>query len=150
MAVRFADSIRVGASDECWPWLGTTDRNGYGVIKDDNGKQVSAHRVAYALTRGAIPSGRLIMHRCDNPPCCNPEHLHAGTNLENQRDKKSKGRGVYRRGASHHMTRLTDLDVANIRSLAGHVSRRAIAARYGVCRQTIDRIVNGIHWQHLD
>lgn len=52
-----------------------------------------ANRVAWILTHGEIPDGLIILHRCDNPPCCNPRHLKPGTQRDNTEDKMRRGRG---------------------------------------------------------
>ena len=56
------------------------------------GKTEYAHRVAYLVFKGEIPSGLEVMHSCDNPKCINPDHLKLGTHQENMNDMKSKGR----------------------------------------------------------
>jgi hypothetical protein len=68
---------------------------GYGILtlgpRGDR-KMLRAHRVAWELNNGPIPEGVEICHRCDNPPCCNPDHLFAGTKADNMRDMSRKGR----------------------------------------------------------
>jgi hypothetical protein len=66
-------------------------RGGYG-IRYHNGKNCHAHRVAWEEVNGPIPEGMLVLHRCDNPPCVNTEHLFLGTNDDNMRDMISKRR----------------------------------------------------------
>jgi excisionase family DNA binding protein len=77
--------------DECWEWKGHRGSNGYGVAYCQ-GLQMRAHRVAYMLAKGDIPEGLIILHKCDNPPCCNPAHLRLGTFLDNAEDAINKGR----------------------------------------------------------
>lgn len=88
---RFWDKVECGS--DCWEWQGRTYRNGYGVLRLNNPRrQESAHRVAYALTYGPIPSGLLVMHTCDNRRCCRPDHLTLGTVADNNADARRKSR----------------------------------------------------------
>lgn len=90
---------------DCWEWQGSRNARGYGQIRKD-GRYIYAHRAAYELTHGSIPEGLCICHHCDNPPCCNPDHLFAGTMADNMHDRDAKGRnGSYKnRGKSHKGT----------------------------------------------
>ena len=94
---RFWAKVQRGGSDECWPWLAAVFHNGYGLFKL-RGKCVKAHRVAYSLANGEPQNN--VLHRCDNPACCNPAHLFDGTHAQNMADMVAKGRA---RGPSVHM-----------------------------------------------
>jgi len=75
----------------CREWARHRDVDGYGRTKV-NGKDIGAHQLAWKLTNGEIPSGHGVLHKCDNPPCCEPAHLFTGTVLDNNRDMLAKGR----------------------------------------------------------
>lgn len=72
----------------CWNWQGCRKERGYG----HTGRGY-AHRRSYELFKGPIPKGRSVLHRCDNPPCINPDHLRVGTQADNIADMVGKGRG---------------------------------------------------------
>lgn len=82
----------------CWEWTGKSrSAFGYGLIrlsKAEGGKLIGAHRLAWELTNGPIPEGLCVLHSCDNPPCCRPDHLHLGTKADNMREKVERGRAV--------------------------------------------------------
>jgi len=82
---------RVEKTESCWLWLGSFDTFGYGKLWVD-GENITAHRYSYTLYKGEIPIGLNIMHSCDNPRCCRPEHLSAGTQKQNIYDAIAKGR----------------------------------------------------------
>jgi len=90
---RFWGMVTQLGPDDCWPFTGPRDGDGYGVIASEDGPhQLRASRVAYELQNGRIPPGRCVLHTCDNPPCCNGRHLVAGTQAENNHDRWLKGR----------------------------------------------------------
>lgn len=74
----------------CFVWSGKTNPGGYGKMRLM--QEQLAHRVSWVVTNGPIPEGRDVLHKCDNPPCCNPDHLFLGTDEDNAKDRKNKGR----------------------------------------------------------
>ena len=107
-------------------------RGNYGQIRID-GVLVSVHRHAWELTYGPIPAGLQVLHRCDNPPCCEPSHLFLGTLADNMRDAAAKGRTAIQRGEDHGAHKFTDADVAAMRAMrSGGALLREVAARFGV------------------
>ena len=82
---------KVDKRDGCWGWTGSGTKFGYGNFYVNN-KMVRAHRFSYELHKGPVPNGHFVMHTCDNPKCTNPEHLEVGTNQENIKDMRRKGR----------------------------------------------------------
>lgn len=106
--VRFWEKVdRTGGPDSCWPWTGAAPkhRGGYGLFQS-NQKPKGSHRVAWEFANGPIPPGMQVLHRCDNPPCCNPAHLWIGTPQDNMSDKMNKGRGRFP-GRKDHRARRT-------------------------------------------
>lgn len=141
---RLFNTDRVQAMDNgCWLWLGATNSNGYGQIREKvDGKwtMLLVHRVSYELLVGPIPEGLNLLHSCDTPNCCNPEHLRPGTHLENMQDAKDRGR---MRGKVGGVV-LTEDDVRHIRCLlAGKEKHKRIAEQMGVCRSLITLIATG-------
>lgn len=137
---------KVQKTDACWLWTGARIKSnsrlspyGYGTIclgTRPNGKGL-AHRVAWTLVVGPIPKGLLVLHKCDNPPCVNPDHLFLGTQKDNVEDCAKKGR---RNQARHgrHRGKLSDEQRHQIPSLREQgLTQESIAEMFGVRAQTI-------------
>jgi len=93
---RFWNGVEIKSSAECWEWKRCKHPRGYGRISL-YGKYEIAHRTAYFLTYGFIPQGFYVLHHCDNPSCCNPDHLYAGTQQDNVNDMFARNRAKYPR-----------------------------------------------------
>lgn len=93
----FLSRVDVRGPDECWEWQGTRNPQGYGGVRHD-GVNWRAHRLSYVLHKGPIPDGLLVLHSCDNPPCCNPSHLRTGTYADNMLDMVGRQRHLPRVG----------------------------------------------------
>ncbi len=139
--------LRVEKTNDCWLWRGDIRNGGYGRFHS-RGVGHQAHRFAYALTYGPIPDGRLVLHRCDNPPCCRPDHLFCGTTLDNVHDKLLKRRD--RCGVDHYRHKLSDDDVRAIRALSTTTrSRRDVGRQFHVSHRAVTNIWLGVSWKHI-
>ena len=76
----------------CWEWNGARNSNGYGNLGLGGGRTGAAHRVSYEVHHGPIPDGMFVRHKCDNPPCINPDHLLIGTPRQNSGDMVKRRR----------------------------------------------------------
>lgn len=136
-----------GGPEACWPWVGGPHIKAYGAISH-NRRTIHASRAAWIVTHG--DPGRLyVLHRCDNPPCCNPAHLFLGTHQDNMADMAAKKRGM--RGARHNFAKLTDAQVVEMRAAyaTGTVTSLDFEKQYGVTRTQAQGIVRGKYWSHL-
>lgn len=135
---------RVGVKDkdECWEWTGYKIKTGYGRL-GVHGKNELAHRVAWTLTNGAIPDGLCVLHKCDNPPCCNPNHHFLGTKLDNVTDMRSKGRDNYLNGEAHGSAKLTTGQVLEILAAGKTITSSEHAKKYGVSKSCIKHVWSG-------
>lgn len=141
---RFVERVRF-TEVGCWEWQKTLNSVGYGLIADDEGKYALLHRWAYEFFVGPIPVGLLVLHRCDNRPCANPDHLFLGTQKVNRQDAVAKGRVP--RGEDCPQAKLTWDSVAEIRRAYPAVTQDQLAAQYGVSQVTISRIVRERMWR---
>ena len=150
-ADRFWEKVDRRGPDECWPWTAAANKKGYGLIGRGRRGQgnVRSNRATWELTRGPIPDGMLVCHKCDNPSCCNPSHLFLGTPRDNHEDKVEKGNQV--RGVEVGNAKLTREDVLEIRRLyaTGNYYYRELAETFGVSQSQIGRIVRFQRWKHL-
>ena len=141
---RFWSNVGPKNENGCRLWQGKVDPHGYAHVTY-KGWRTTGHRIAYALVNGPIPEGMVIMHTCDTPSCCNPEHLRMGTQKENIHDMIQKGRAGDCRvfGEYHGRCKVTTEQVAEIRNLykTTRVSQQTLADKFGLGQTHISRIV---------
>lgn len=127
----------------CWEFKGNRDKDGYGQFAGAERKPIRAHRVAHEAARGPIPQGQVVRHKCDNPPCINPDHLETGTYKQNSTDAVERDRMA--NGERHGMHKLTDEEVVAIRSeyASTPISQRALARKYSCSQSQISNLVSG-------
>lgn len=148
---RFWDKVDVRGEDECWEWTAGRHPTGYGRFKL-NGSGVPASRVAWELANGPVPPGLCVCHSCDNPPCCNPEHLWLGTKGDNVRDASTKKRltGSRNIGTNNRNSKLDEISVRAIKVwLHKGYSVGELASIFGVSHVTISDINTGKRWSHV-
>lgn len=161
-------------TEYCWLWYGARSKHGYGRItvgKTADGRFpiVSVHRLVYGLTYGPIPEGMDVLHHCDTPPCCRPDHLYLGTAKENIRDyltrhgavrmgaNKPRGDQHYARREPHRLARgeehgchkLTADEVRQIRSLTKDLSMKSLSTMFKVTISTIHNVIRFHTWKHI-
>lgn len=147
---------RVGQGDGCWEWLRARTKNGYGHLEVGS-KQWYAHRYAWTLFYGPIPDGLAVLHHCDNPPCCRPDHLFLGTQADNVADRNAKGRTSHHvnlnqaRGERMPNAKLTADQVREIRRLyrTGQYVHNQLAEQFGVSPSLIGYVIAGRAWAHV-
>lgn len=136
--------------DDCWEFIGCRNSDGYGRIGTTPSKNESAHRIIYKLEKGDIPKGNVVMHTCDNPPCCNPKHLILGTQNDNIQDMVSKQRHVYNTKENCNFAKLTEKQVIEIKNK--YTGKRGdkvkLAKEYSVVVTTITNILNNKTWKN--
>lgn len=134
----------------CWDWIKSAN-GGYGLILVGS-RRIKSHRYSYELHFGDT-NGLQVLHKCDRPICVNPEHLFLGSQLENIADMVSKGRQSGACGESNFKAKLSERQVLEIRRTYRKGSKlfgyRGLAARFGVCQNTIQMIISRQTWRHL-
>ena len=153
LATAFLRGLCKPTKGGCLIWKGSKSPYGYGIIlRERQGKRRGhfTHRFAYELANGPIPKGLNVCHKCDNPLCCNPQHLFLGTHSDNNRDMNQKGRNV--RGEKQGHAKLTAKIVIAIRHRyeAGGVTLKSLGSEFGIHFSTISNIVRRKTWKHVD
>lgn len=136
---RLYSEVLVGEEDECWPWFGSKDTDGYGIVRIE-GRLYKTHRLSYYIATGDDPGELKILHDCNNCPCCNPKHLYKGTSLDNARDRDLAGNTVvpYRHTAQHHQRN----EEMRTMYATGKYSQRQLAKLFNVTQGYVSMIVN--------
>lgn len=132
----------------CIVFTGSRNLFGHGEISY-KGKRFRAHRLSYMVNIGPIPEGMVVCHKCDNPPCINPDHLFIGSQADNLKDARQKGRMATPnpRGEKHGLAKLTADKIVAIRK--DQRTQREIAKEYGVHQTTIKNIKLNRTWKHV-
>lgn len=134
---RFKEKVKVVESG-CHEWQSTLHRDGYGKFWLD-GRQTAAHRASYMIAYGGIPDKKMVLHKCDNRKCVNPDHLYAGTHSENVRDKVSRYKGMWGFMSIPYET------VLEIRSLCENgLTQTKVAEITGFSQSHISKIARGV------
>ena len=144
LEVRFGKSYIPEPNSGCWLWIENIDNKGYGRIQH-NGKMQLAHRISYHLH--IAKTNQFVLHNCDNPCCVNPEHLYAGTQKDNMRDRSARNRCWDQRGENGPRAKLTAKQVLEIR--ADSRVQHVIAKEYGISQAEVSLIKLRKHWGHI-
>lgn len=117
------------------------DKDGYPKLKHQ-GKQTIAARLLWHIMFGKIKPGMLVLHKCDNPSCVNPDHLYLGTFEDNMIDKVCRQRVA---GNNHPNVKIRDEEVREIVAAyaSGAYTQAELAQKYNTCQSVISVCVTG-------
>ena len=133
----------------CWDWEGALGGGSYGSFSIKH-KSIRAHRFAYAVYIGELDDDLVIMHTCDNRKCVNPSHLRQDTQKANIIDCVAKGRWVNNCGSKHGLSKLTEKDISEIRSLRKQGRKQQeIADIFDIDQGMVSNILLNKNWKHV-
>lgn len=146
---RFFEKVIINKG-ECWGWKGGLAHFGYGLMKV-RGKNDRAHRISWRIHKGEIPKGKLVLHKCDNPICSNPEHLYLGTQSDNVKDIYNRNRRS-QRGEKNNQSKLKENQVREIRKkyTGKRGELKSLGEEYRVNYNTIRLIIRNERWKHIE
>jgi len=137
----------LGPNGDCWLWIGCADEKGYGRFEFRR-KKWFAHRLAWAFAKQAIPQEDLL-HSCDTPSCCNPDHLREGTQAENVQDAIDRGRFAI--GSKSGVSVINEAIAAQVkRHLGSGKSPKVVAEEIGIAKHIVQDIKRGQTWRHVE
>lgn len=142
------DLVQPEPNSGCWLWAGNYT-NGYGCFGYQK-KHHRAHRLSWSLVNGEIPKGLWILHRCHNPWCVNPDHLYAGTPVQNTRDMLAAGREARQKGETSARSKLKEHQVKSAREMYANGARISdLWPQFGVTQACMWAIVHRKIWKHI-
>jgi hypothetical protein len=152
MAERFWAKVDKLGEKDCWEWKASRDELGYGFFRAKSGKSmVKAHRWCWIITNGD-PGSLHVLHRCDNPPCVNPNHLFLGDHQDNMQDRNEKGRTTRGRPVAHgNASGARKVDLEQVREIrrryaAGGSTQASLGTEFGISQTEVGRIVRRDRW----
>jgi hypothetical protein len=130
----------------CLEFMGSRSPKGYGSFHARGRNNFPAHRFAWVCKNGPVPKGMCVLHRCDNPACCNVRHLFLGSNTDNVADKVNKSR----QAKGSKLGKVTDDIVRQIRARTKrHGMISETARELGLDASTVWSIYHGDTWRHV-
>lgn len=148
---RVMDRTAIDETTGCWNYNGYTTPKGYGLFclrQDGRKKQLLVHRLVWEHFNGPVPDGMFMLHKCDNPNCCNPDHLYPGTHAENMADACNRNR--MKKGTDSNLSVLSEDEVIAIRrKYDDGAPIKRIAREFGVSRWAIYQIGRRQSWKHI-
>lgn len=142
--------IKLKTIGECLEFVGSRNTEGYGNFWA-GGRCRKAHRVAWTIAYGIIPFDVLVLHKCDNPPCCEPSHLFLGSDKDNTLDKVQKGRMYPTHEHYNPSVVLLREQVFEIHRLLieGILTQQDIADKYDITKGHVNNIKAGRAWPEV-
>ena len=149
---------RLKKEGECLVYIRHRDRGGYGIICVGHGRHELAHRVAYRLFVGSVSDRDCVLHRCNNPPCCETSHLYLGGHSDNYRDTVAAGTAIV--GSKSPKAKVDEETVRQIRNLYGSDfsrnrwrpkpwTQQELADEFGISLGTLNFILHRKTWRHV-
>ena len=143
--------VKMGGKDECWPWQGYIESGRYGRFQIGK-KRYFAHRAIYNIFHPGeitleapkdLSGGGFILHSCDNPICCNPNHMRVGTMAENSKDMINRGRKWIWKSTDAPHSKLSESDVHDIRWLVRMgITQKKLCTEYGLSPGCMSELIN--------
>lgn len=144
---RFWSRVNVSEANQCWEWQGALTDKGYGRWGYSKTESIRAHRAAFLISKGPIPSDLNVLHACDNRRCCNPKHLSIGTQQQNLQEMRERGRGVNPPDPTGERNPAAKLTLQQVREIqASSETLKVQAERYGVAISTVHAARSGQNW----
>lgn len=156
--IKFWSRVQIGDKQDCWDWDNPTHAFGYGWFRVE-GKNKLAHRVAKIISDGEEKELQ-VLHSCDNPACCNHNHLRWGTQKDNISDCIKRNRFSYpprngcnpptHYGEDNYNAKMTEEKVLQLRKerLCG-VSAKQLSEKYGIKKITVYQIISNRTWKNI-
>lgn len=143
---RFWSKVNISDPKVCWEWKAAVNECGYGRFSVGTRLtrvHLKAHRVSLALFLGSdISPEMFVLHSCDNPACCNPNHLSQGTHKDNMLDMIRKGRSVI----SYGNAKLSWDKIDEIRNSSE--SRVKLVEKFSISKTTLSMILSNKTWRN--